>query len=478
MHAKKRLRKEKLKKIARAHTLFLAIAFGLYIVLSALFGPEFIFSDLRHKFSALADDTITITGKVLGPPVKPIVSGSSFCTNGNLGVSLVWPVDENSETFDIKRNGALLVTGLTDSNYTDSTVVINTTYTYIITAHGSMGPGLATSAPVAFSTLPECNIVLPPPSITINTFDFKNISYYSEMPQTTNQKPSFSGTTNIPYAKITLLLESSPMISTTTYANENGYWSWIDPEMLDIGSHQLYLTATDLVDEAYSASAVFSFEVVSSQKEEASEKNKSKQKTKEYTSATPAVQIISPAVIPTSIPFAITVAIKNQNHKLHSGDDLLFRVDFLKKSLSLTNKNYPISYDILDENNNLISETSEEINPSQNNFLTKSIPLSKLMHKGNYKILVKIYDGKNLISAEDFFRVEELPLLSVGTTSISFTKFMQDLSWVILFLLLLIILFLIALGHENYLSRQALFNITEDILQKRGFFTKRKGVSR
>ena len=274
---KKKTKKEHLKKIARAHTIFLVIAFGLYVILAAIFSPEFIFSDLRHKFSALADGTIAITAKVLGPPVQPIVSGSAFCNSGNLGVSLSWPADENSETFDIDRDGAPLITGLTNHNYTDSAVVIDTIYTYTVTARGSMGPGLAVSDPVIFSTPTECNVPKPPPTVEIDTLNYKNISSYGNPAQITERQPSFSGTTNIPYAKIILLLESGPIVSATTYANENGYWSWTDPETLDIGSHSLHVTAVDPNDESTTVSDDFYFEVTAIE-EESTGKNSSEQK--------------------------------------------------------------------------------------------------------------------------------------------------------------------------------------------------------
>jgi len=462
-----------LRKAARAHAVFFLISFGLYITLCAIFTPSFMLADMHSKSKALADDTITLVAKVLAPPVQPIISGSAICTNGNLSVQLTWPSDENSESFDIERNGSTLITGLTNINYADTALSTNRTYnTYVIIAHGPMGPGIAISDPLSITNPDACSTPLTPEE-KILTLEARLIEIYGDTPRILSQKPSFSGRTNIPFAKIFITLHSDQVITATTYANENGYWSWTSPVELDLGAHTLSTIAVDPNDATVTATDTFYFEIVpvaTSHKDSDDNKNKSTKKT----TATNRAQSIP--IAPQAIaPFIISASITNADHSVFSGNELLVNVDFLKKSQSLENKNYEIFYDLLDSENNLVAETSENINISKTNSTLKKITIPMLTPAGNYKIFVKTYDGRNLTSGEDFFQIKEFPILSVGNTTISFTQIMQGLSWIILALLLA---FLALLGIEHHLSEQAVFQITENYLRRKGFFTKRKGVQR
>jgi len=130
---------------------------------------------------------------------------------------------------------------------------------------------------------------------------------------------------------------------------------------------------------------------------------------------------------------------------------------------------------MIDENGQTISKTSEKINFLNLTSLEKNIFLPVLTPKGNYRILVSTYDGKNLISGEDFFQVKEMPLINVGATTFSLSQLMRGLSWISI---LLALLFLILLSIEHYQSKEALFHITEKYLRRRGFFTRRREVLR
>jgi hypothetical protein len=456
------------RKIARAHAIFFLISFGLYTALSAIFMPSFILSDMRTKSNALADGTITLVAKVLDSPAEPIVSGTAICTTGNLSVSLNWPTDENSTTFDIDRNGLPLITGLIDSQYTDINVTINTSYIYTVTAHGPMGPGFATSQPVTITTPEKCELPAPAPIIQILSFQKNTITNPTDIPQTTSLKPVFSGTTNIPFAKIFISLHSGPEITAIIYANGNGYWSWECPEALDLGEHLLQAMAVDPNNPAITASTVFSFEIITEKTSSTNSKNHTPKKT-----------TVKPATTPTEIttitPFSIAVVVKNLDHLVYAGNNLSVHTDFIKKSASLASKDYELFYDIVDSDGRLFYETSEKINPAQINSIEKNIPIPILTKAGMYKIIVKTYDGRNLIEGEDFFQVKELPLISIGATTISLTQIMQGLGWISLLFLLL---FFILLGIEYHQSEQALIQITENYLRSHGFLTKRKGVNR
>jgi hypothetical protein len=143
-----------LRRMAKLHTLVFTISLGVYFVL-AFFDPGLLSYDLRQKFHALADETIAVTATVLGPPVQPVVTATASCdeTSGTLSVELDWADDANTYTYDINRDGTPLVSGLSSSAYSDTNVVVSTTYEYEVTANGPMGPGSATSDPNARSPL-------------------------------------------------------------------------------------------------------------------------------------------------------------------------------------------------------------------------------------------------------------------------------------------------------------------------------------
>ncbi len=175
------------------------------------------------------------------------------------------------------------------------------------------------------------------------------------------------------------------------------------------------------------------------------------------------------------VPFEISVSVQNPDHIVYAGNNLTVRTGFIKKSSALTNQDYAFSYTAIDADGNTLAETSEKINPFQFGSIEKNIPIPILTKAGHYTILVKTSDGENLIEGEDFFEVKEFPLVSVGTTTISLAQVMQGLSWISLLFLLL---FLVLLGIEHHQSEGALIQITEDYLRRKGFLTKRKGVSR
>ena len=464
------LKKNHIQRITLAHKALFAISLGLYIVLSVIFSPEFMLSDMRHKFSALADDTIELTAKVLGPPTKPIVSGTAICTAKKLSVKLSWPADENSETFSIQRDSVLLATGITNSSYEDSDVNSNTSHDYIVTAHGSMGPGSVDSNPITITTPSDCIVPQPPFTEKITTLEQKDLASYGANPQIEARQPTFAGQTNIANAKINITLDGGPTIYATIYANINGFWSWQSPIEIDINPHTLYVTATYPDDATITASDSLTFEIVANKKATSSKKTHA-------TTPTETIPTSNQTTTTTPKPasFEMIASVENQEHTLTAGSDLMLHIDFSQKSDALENKDYEIFYDIIDPDNNLISQTSEKINISQQRSHSKKLPVAGLIRSGEYRILVRTYDGANLISSTTHFHVKGVPVLSLGSTNVSFADMLQGLSW---FSIFLFFFFLIFLNLERYLSNQSDFHITENYLKKKGFFTTRKEVDR
>ncbi|MFA5994285.1 MAG: Ig-like domain-containing protein [Parcubacteria group bacterium] len=427
----------------------------------------------QSPFIALAEE-ITITGgTVLEPPVQPILSGEALCNDGKLTVHLDWPTDINTETFDIKRNEGLLATNIIPSNYTDSDIKSGITYIYQVIAHGPMGPGSATSEELTILTPTNCDNAEQPPVQKITVFENKPIEDYNGTLQTKERRPSFSGKTNIPNAKIEIVVDGSPKIYQTIVANSNGFWTWQSSEILDYGFHTISVTAIDPNDPAHAASDNFPFEILKkSSDDETKKKDASEKKDKP--------PIITSSYIPDEVsllekssqnsPFLLSITIENFNHLVFIGEKLSLHIDFSKKTPLLEDKEYQVFYEIINAQNEIIAVDSEYINILKNDNLVKKIPISALAPLGEYRIRIKAYDGKTLIAGENFFTIKELPLINIGFCTISLGQIIQNYSWI---LLTLLIAFLFLIRKEHRRSEQGIYQMTGKYLKKSGFFSNK-----
>lgn len=456
----KNIKKKWLKKIARAHAIFSISLFVFYVLLSAIYSPEFLLSDIRHKFQALADDTIKITATVLASPIKPIVSGSSKCVDGELDILLTWPSDKNSETFDIERDGLTLVTGLADSKYKDKTVAKNNSYTYIVTAHGSMGSGVAISDPFKITTQKNCEEEQASPKITLVSFDSKNIHSFQGTPSSTSKKPTFSGTTNISNATITINIPSSIIISTKIKANTNGYWSWTPPVNLPIGSYTIFISAKDRSNSTRTASTKFSFRVTALSDENESE-------TKKY----------YPEEYPIESPLDFSLSLKNKI--VYQGKELetFLYIDKLDSSHNSTNAT--ILYRVFDKKGNEVLTFSDEKIIYEEQIINRNIPIPSYTKDADYRLVVEIVFDKFNISREDTFTVLPSPLINLGGgIIITRSELLSKIGTISLFLFICLLFWLFIFSREYWLYLHSLRHITEKHLARIGLFgiIKRKGV--
>ena len=239
-------RNTKLKWVARLHFWVMFFSFFFYVGLGLTLGPEFLYQDIRKKLFAFADDTIVVTAVVPGPPAVPVISATPACVGLVPRITLNWADDIGTTSWDIDRDSLALTTGLTLSQYTDTAVVANTSYSYQITAYGPMFPGSAVSASVSATTL-DCTSVVPV-TVTIETLGGKNVRPENRAnTDLSKRRPKVTGSTNTPYAILDITL-TNPSIRARITANANGYFEWIPPIGLDTGNHILSVTATDPAD--------------------------------------------------------------------------------------------------------------------------------------------------------------------------------------------------------------------------------------
>jgi hypothetical protein len=470
------LKKKRLKKLARAHTILSIGLFGVYFVLATTYSPEFLFSDIQNKFSVLADNTIMVTAKVLAPPVKPIVSAVGACDMGVFKISLSWPSDENSVSFDISRNGDVLITGLSLPQYTDSNTTTNNAYTYVVTAYGPMGPGFAASDPITINSPNICGSTSAPPTISLTPIN-PDDGYYMIF---NNTRPRFSGTTNLPNALINLEIYSTQIISGQTLANVNGYWSWDPPLNIPNGPHILYATATDPLNSSQVAYGELPFKINftftdnsdSKDSADSDKKNKKKMLSPSITS----VPISSIANEKPSSNIPLTYSLSFQQDSIQQGKTLEPIVFIEEIDPKYVNRSAELIYSIYNTKNNLVFSEKDSIVLTDKKNIGKNISLPNYLKDGKYILKTDLIFDSFIIEQEKSFQITpDLFLNFGGGAFITYPDFLSTMGTVSMISLLLLLIWLFLFYREYWLYLHAARHITEKTLEKLGMISIKKG---
>jgi hypothetical protein len=479
MKAKKS--ENKWKKVAGFHARVSVWMFVSYLVLSVAYSPEFLVSDIRHKWSALADDTITITGRVLGPPQKAVVTADPVCSSGALSVKLEWADDGNSQSFDVLRDGAPLVTGLVASSYVDTTVVVGETYSYEVVSNGSMSPGSATSDPVSALMPAECIVVFVP-SVRIVSFEGRSVSDYAGIPKTDVRKPTITGTTNIPSAQVDFLINDSVVVSSRISANANGYWSFKVPVNLSYGTHTIFVTASDPADPSVSVSESLTFRIVKNKDDGGDE---TKTETPPTVPASPApvappARPSAPPVVtsPESVPFDYTL--RPLSEEVYQGRDVSFEVGIVRLDPAYVGTTAVAKYSLVDHEGKVVATSVGNIVLRPGESVFDRIYLPPYARGGEYRLRAELFFGKYAVSREASVTVLPLPILSFGGgLMLTYPDLLSRIGTISMLLLLLLLLWLSMFLREYLLYSESIRHITERNLIGAGFFgrKKRKGVS-
>lgn len=472
--------RKKLKRVARLHAWVSGGLMALYIGLSVVYSPDFFLSDVRDKFRAFADDTIAITARVLAPPVKPVVTATPVCASGNLSVALDWADDENSISFDVSRDGLPLVTGLTASAYSDAAVVVGTSYSYEVTAWGPMGPGLAISDPIVVTTPAVCGMFFVP-ALSITSFDGKAIGSFGGDPKSTDRQPEFSGTTNIPNADITVLINGTTVISAMTQANVNGYWVWEPPIDLPRGTQTIFVTATDPSDPSVTVSANLAFRIVkkdSDDKENEEERATVPVTRVETDSEPPRIFPELPGETEPSAEDPLSVTFMLGSSEVYQGRKLGFSVAFSEVVERLRGASAIARYTVIDSDGRERFSFFENIVIDEGRIVSSDTAIPPYFKGGNYRIMVEILVDRYDVSRERTFSVAPLPILSPGGGFvIMYAEFLSRIGTIAFLLLLLLLLWAFVFSREYMLYLRAFRHITERNLARAGFFGNGKGLS-
>ncbi|MEI8096617.1 MAG: hypothetical protein WCG73_00765 [Candidatus Moraniibacteriota bacterium] len=446
----------------------------------AFFNPGFLSYDLRQKYNALANDTVAITATVLDVPTKPVVSGASQCNSGVLSVELDWADDINTFTYDIVRDGLLLVTGISSSAYSDTNVTLLTTYEYVVTARGPMGPGFATGDPVSVTTLHTCGSGSVDPTVNIVSFDGQNIGSYVGTPSVTNRRPIFTGTTNIPNATIQVVVGPPSSFLAQFTANVNGYFSWQPPFDLSLGTQVFTVTVIDPNDSLRQTSSSLQFEIKESssggRSSNARHSNGSGNNIP-LSTIEPVIPIVVPPVVPISVDFSLSVV--NKEKKVFQGETLSLLLLIKDIGKEYQNANVPVRFSIVDVDGNMVtSSTSDEL-LYKGAAIQKTLDTPTYIKPGAYSVQAEILIGETNVSRLVAFTVMEVPLISLGGGAfVTYAEIVQNMGWIVLALLILLLLWIFMFMREYGLYLHALRHITEQHLMNAGFMTRRKGVIR
>lgn len=449
-----------LRRLVKLHGVFFTVSLGVYFVF-AFFDPGLLSYDARQKFSALADELLVVTATVLGPPVQPVVTATAECnsTTGVLSIALNWADDANSYTFDIDRDSAALVSGLTNSAYTDTNVVVATTYQYEVTANGPMGPGFATSLPVSATTPATCDVTAVAPTVTIVSFAGRGIDGYQGMPQTKNRRPLFTGTTNVPNATVLVTIGSDFLAELT--ANSNGYWEWKPPYGVSVGRHVFTVTITDPLDSARQATRSLEFKIAREEKE-------SDKKSKNTTS------VVTPsAPTQSAVPLDFTLSIENDQQAVWQGDMLhaLIRINGLESRYA--HLMVPIRYSVLDENRAVLFSETHKAYIANGEEIRQSLPIPMYFLPGKHVLQAEIMLDTLNISRTTPFDVIAFPLIQLSSgDTISYADIVRNLGWITFAFLMFWFFWLLLFIREFALFLQGDGKVTEYDLKRAGLIRK------
>ncbi len=478
---KKKNEKNKIKfsKLFHVHLTLTGTIFAMYIIFSLVWSPEFLLADIRNKFQALADEIVNISAHVVGPPQKPIVSANAVCNNGNLYVNLDWADDDGSESFDVERDGSILVAGINSSEYKDSNLTVGNIHSYVVTARGSMGPGFAVSDPVTVTTPAECKVVLPPPSVTITGINKGSVNGVMQMIATTSQTPVIYGTTNVANALVDIVISGNVNFVSQEIASSNGYWQWQPPTNLPYGDYNIFVTVNDPNDSDRTVTAQYALRVSKEKEEEKNSGNKKGEKPKSVSSELindPQQESENKQNVNQEEPeIPLTYSLFLGSVEVLQGRNLSASIVIENVAEKFLGREAIVRYSIFDSKGKLISEDFTSTVLEKGKRVDKYLPISKSMLAGGYNLNSEIIFSDYDVSRNASFMVLALPAVKLGGGFvINYQDLLSEIGTVSLWFLVVLFIWLGILSREYWLSMNALDHITEKSLTNLGMVPMRK----
>lgn len=466
---KKKRKKIVFPKIFHAHALATGFFVVAYVMLSVVYGPEFLLSDMRAKYQAVADEVMRVSARVLGPPLKPIVSNMARCDKGILSVDLDWLDDENSQYFNITRNGLSLVTGIANSQYSDEITQSYGGLSYVITARGWMEPGYADSDVINIEVPADCEYVVQAPLVKlVSVSDAKSKDGKWE---TENMRPVFSGTSNIPNATIVIIVTGEVNYNVEIKANVNGYWSWRPPADLSYGYHSMSITATD--PEKPERTVVDSALIKINEKKEEEDKEKQKPgvnfpaKQKEIEKETEPGINQEPEGGSYELFLDYSLDLRDQITMQGSDAEVMLKMEFLKEDF--IGREAIVRYSIIDEKGEVRMQEYRSIILEEDARYSHKLNVKKDIFSGRYAFRSEVIISDHNVIREIPLEISDLPVIKLGGRAlITYQELLSVIGTASMWLLVALLVWLGILTREYWLSAHALRQITEESLRSMG----------
>jgi hypothetical protein len=398
--------KKLVRQFIRIYTRLALVALGVFAVVG-VWHPGFFTYGLHHLTTVLADD-LNINGLVLPPPEAPTLDTELSCNplNLSLALDLEWDLDSGNgtDTFDIYRNGVLMVAGLSAStaHYLDTSLTIATSYTYFVRANGPMGPGSADSVPVTLTTPYNCD-GLTPPTVAVTMFNGRPLESYrnSELYNTTKRRPVVVGTSNIPYADIQIVIDGETRLVAHVVANLNGYWEWQPTPRLNYERSVMQITATDPLNSERYAVTSLPYQIL---REDGDSGEASSKKT-EQEIGVPSGGYRAPGEIPAEELLALDFDTQGSEKVYSQGDVIQLRLVPTTLPSSESEKITTLHYRLVDDEGHGITTTEREVFLREGEEVIGAVEAPLYLRPGRYTVGVDFtYDRDSLTSSDQAFR--------------------------------------------------------------------------
>jgi hypothetical protein len=532
---KKQKRKSLVRSFARTHGIFTLLIFMFYVAFAMLGNFDMLAKDLEAKYTWAASTNVSLY--ILSMPNKPVINAASDCVNDAAVMRLAWNVVGGADYYDILRDGQILASGVSGTSFVDNIVSAGESYTYVVIAQGLLG----STASLPVTALVETCSITPPsppdPQCQIMALDGSPIDFSLPV-KTENNLPKISGTTNMANAIIMINIFPGPIVSSTTTAQNNGFWEYSVFSPLPVGVYAFQVTAIDSQDSSRSITKSVQIEIIEAEvvEEEPGDDEEEdgdgvcgneKRIVLCHQSGTPAQETITvdhssvnghlrhgdycgacrvktvgensieeeiappnptddgdeETDIPVDIlsnpeknlPLMMTTEIVNKNKIIYSNQDLFIQV-FLNWKKASPQKT-DLVYEIVNERGQVVSSMVKN-NGAATESIEQIIPLPGNIEYGTYIVRLRTKINGMYITSQDSFVYREAPIVNLGgSITLTYSELVSGIGWFAIVCLLLMAALLAVLTHEYYLYSGALRTVTGKGLEKNGLISKRKGVS-
>ena len=330
------------------------------------------------------------------------------------------------------------------------------------------GPSITTSGPV---TGGGTSPITPPPTNTQASMvtvlpNPAQGQYVSGVFNFVVPNPTFFGTTNIRSATILLQINASPLLDSTTTADQDGNWVWQTPVFMNNGSYSVTVYAEDPISSSIHALNQLYFTVHTSKiipPQTTGPEPPSGTKPPVvvspgggYTTGKPIAgsgnqlggngnTIPQPVVTPPANPpefvlgTRITMSIPNSSKKIQPGQEVIANIGIEQYGTQHPPRELLLEYIIEDSSGTAIADSYEMVSVAGTLDFTKSFYTYSQTPSGEYRIVVKAVVSNVLETASDTFTIQGRAVLPItATTAIDYTFIAQAFGGLILLFLIIL----------------------------------------